>query len=419
MTRLLVIADDLTGANDAGAQFAKHGVSTLIVMDWESARPEEQSGAAVIVVDTQSRHLLPDEAFQRVAHIARQARGSGIRALYKKTDSTLRGNIGAELAAIIETWDGVSIVYVPAVPAAQRVVRKGVVYVNGAPVAETYFAHDPLCPVHHSYLPDVIAAESDIPCEVVELDSLRKNAVDFRKSGRIFIVDGETDADLRKTAQILKAQQATCCFAGPAAFAEHLIGLLDISASPFRSYKVDGPYLAVNGSLNPVSLEQVNYGLQRGYISAQLTPEALFPKQDASSHSNYQERTAPILEALMRNEDVVVYTTLTEAGAEPYFQAAEQLGMNHQAASRHITRSLAQFVGAIMEKAEATLVIFGGETAEAILRTLNCKRFRIQSEISIGVNTLEAEVFNRNVSVITKSGGFGARSILEDIRKRC
>ena len=95
MILLFIIAADFTGALDTGVQFAARGIPTQVTVD-----PEVDFAAhdtAVLVVDTETRHLPASEAYEKVFHLSRRALAYGIRNIYKKTDSALRGNIGAEL----------------------------------------------------------------------------------------------------------------------------------------------------------------------------------------------------------------------------------------------------------------------------------------------------------------------------------
>ncbi|MDR1439675.1 MAG: four-carbon acid sugar kinase family protein [Clostridiales bacterium] len=102
MVELAVIADDLTGALDTGVQFAKQGVATLVAVEAGADLPAHGSPCPVIVANAESRHLPAGAAGERVRRIARGAMAIGAKCLYKKTDSGLRGNIGAELEALIE-----------------------------------------------------------------------------------------------------------------------------------------------------------------------------------------------------------------------------------------------------------------------------------------------------------------------------
>ena len=104
MIKLLIIADDLTGAIDSGVHFATKGIKTKVFPDSSFYLPLDQldKSVEVIVLNTESRHLSPSEAAERVSRATRTGLKAGVNIIYKKTDSTLRGNIGAELEALME-----------------------------------------------------------------------------------------------------------------------------------------------------------------------------------------------------------------------------------------------------------------------------------------------------------------------------
>jgi uncharacterized protein YgbK (DUF1537 family) len=119
MTRLAIVADDLTGALDASAPFAARGLSTRVALGLDDLEAAVASGADVVGVSTDSRDLPP--------HAARQAVADCIALLppdlpiFKKIDSRLKGNIAAELDAISFQHALV----IPAIPAFGRWVREG------------------------------------------------------------------------------------------------------------------------------------------------------------------------------------------------------------------------------------------------------------------------------------------------------
>ena len=78
MVKLLIIADDFTGALDTGVQFAAGGAETRVVTNveynFESAGEEVQ----VLVLDAETRHLKKEEAYEVVFRISRRAFESGV-----------------------------------------------------------------------------------------------------------------------------------------------------------------------------------------------------------------------------------------------------------------------------------------------------------------------------------------------------
>src|SRR5690348_10728682 len=89
----LTIADDLTGALEIGAIFAANGLNAVVATDLDSVRGLR---SPALVLDTETRHLDAQHAAARTRQIAIHARDLSSLLIYKKTDSTLRGNIAAE-----------------------------------------------------------------------------------------------------------------------------------------------------------------------------------------------------------------------------------------------------------------------------------------------------------------------------------
>ena len=88
MLLLLILADDFTGALDTGVQFAACGIPTRVVVGEQVDLAA--SDAAVLVVDTETRHLPAAEAYAVIAKLTREAMSAGVFSIYKKTDSALR-----------------------------------------------------------------------------------------------------------------------------------------------------------------------------------------------------------------------------------------------------------------------------------------------------------------------------------------
>lgn len=119
--RLMIVADDLTGALDSAAPFAAHGYSVAVVTHQSALGEAVASGADVVAVTTRSREIEPQEAASRVA-LAQKERVSHM-ALFKKVDSRLKGNVEAEISAL----EFERAVVLPAIPEFGRVVANGMI----------------------------------------------------------------------------------------------------------------------------------------------------------------------------------------------------------------------------------------------------------------------------------------------------
>ena len=126
-----IVADDMTGAMDCGAQFPPAGWPTRLVLD-----VNDHGHSAAEVVVTETREAEPERA---VRAIHRRLPWLAGRRLFKKIDSTLRGPVGAEIQAMLDaTGIGVALVC-PAIIEEERTVRDGQLLVAGRPLDNTGF----------------------------------------------------------------------------------------------------------------------------------------------------------------------------------------------------------------------------------------------------------------------------------------
>ena len=237
MTQVLALADDLTGALEVGAKFATEGVASVILT--EATLPGTEP---VMVIDTETRHLPPELAAARVTSVLRHAHKPGVRLIFKKTDSTLRGNIAAELEALVRFY-GVRVVYAPAYPAMGRTVKGGRLYLNGVPLEQTGFAKDPLNPIVDSCVPTGIF--------------------------------GDLEEDVQQAAsRILKANPPSLA-AGTGALAEELARRMEIQRIAKPALPRIRSCLVMNGSLHDASARQIEHLAQdEDWTVVQWTPRA-------------------------------------------------------------------------------------------------------------------------------------------------
>ena len=166
-----MIADDLTGACDAAASFAAHGFETRVLLEPGS---EVVAEAELTVVSTNSRDDAADDAAEKVADACRWMRERNIAVLFKKIDSVLRGNIEAEVAAVMSACGFRSAVLTPAFPAMGRTVRQSALRVFGkqpeyGPDLETMFLSQPAVSVED--------AETDEDLAAIAEDALARSPV--------------------------------------------------------------------------------------------------------------------------------------------------------------------------------------------------------------------------------------------------
>jgi D-threonate/D-erythronate kinase len=123
--RLAVVADDLTGAADAAAPFAAHGLTVAVALG------AELPDADVVALNTDNRGRPAVDARARTHQAVRRVRDAEL--LFVKIDSTLRGQVRADVEGALAAWEAAVAVATPAFPAQGRVVRDGALLVHGEP----------------------------------------------------------------------------------------------------------------------------------------------------------------------------------------------------------------------------------------------------------------------------------------------
>lgn len=234
---ILALADDLTGALEVGAKFSAAGIISTV-----RTEPRRMQGEQAVVYDTETRHAAPDEAARKVKRFVQESGIQGDVLLYKKTDSTLRGNIAAELAALADLFPDMQIGYAPAYPEMGRTVRQGILYVDGTAVAETEFASDQLNPVRASAIAALVPPQA-----------------------RCTIFDGEHTAHVAAATRTMLANLNMRIVAGPGALAETLARHVAGEHGPSPALPRLQSCLVLNGSRHERAARQMRYAEDLGW----------------------------------------------------------------------------------------------------------------------------------------------------------
>ena len=413
MTRLLIIADDFTGALDTGVQFSKRGISTQVCVyqdiDWKMLYNDIE----VLVVDTESRHLNAGEAYQRVYQLCCQAKISGIRYFYKKTDSTLRGNIGAELSALVDACNLSELPFIPAYPKTGRITKNGYQYVDGVLLHETAFGRDPLDPVNDAYIPNIINEQTNkIVNSIILLNDIW-NKLDGLP-GDISVFDAICEEDMVQILHFLDKRKDVTAVAGCAGFAPYLVDLFSLEIAEYKILKTAYlPALVVCGSVNDISIAQTEYAEMAGVKSKLLSLTELLKKSNSDSqvHKSYIKS---ILDGLSRDGCFILKTASSKEDVISLLDQAK--GYKNQDLYEGIAEGIGFLVKQIVKRYTiGTLVIFGGDTAIGIIHQLDCKGIFPKTELMPGIVLSQIDCSDFQGVLITKAGGFGEVEGLMDI----
>lgn len=388
--QLLVIADDLTGSNDAGVQFARQGVRALVLSDWRAGNLP--AGYSVVVINTESRHIPAPDAADRVRRVVTVGMAAGVGRFYKKTDSTLRGNIGAELQALLQATGAPFIPFIPALPDLGRTTRDGIHYVHGRRISETAFSHDPLNPVHHDSVAQVLAPQVTIPITSAK-------ALNASPEG-IVILDCESNSDLAVIARDLAEAGHLRVLAGSVALAGYLPPFLNLDLEAPDRPRPELPMLFVNGSVNERALDQIAEGAKH-YSKVQLTLRQLL--------GGHADITIP-----RGGGNVLLYSVAKRDDLKQFHAYADAHGIHEKQLHLRVAERTGQIVHEILAaNVFQTLVVFGGDTLTAIARANHWKGFISLDEAAPGLSV--SKPIDSDLTLISKSGGFGDVDIVNTI----
>lgn len=405
MVKLLVIADDFTGALDTGVQFrAKDSLVLVYQQGNQSLKDILKKDIQVLIVDTETRHMNPEEAYRIVFGIVSTAVELGISYIYKKTDSGMRGNIGSELTAFLRASKAAGIHYIPAFPQMGRTTVNGIHYIEGIPVSESVFGADPFEPVKKSAVKDIIAEQSD-----VKVRQMGRTASDCEADG-ILVYDSTTEDEMYRLAVGLKEKGQLHFLAGCAGFAAILFWLLGIETHEKVLPDFQKGLLIICGSINSVTVRQLDYASSAGMHRVCLLPEQKLEKEWPDSEEGKACIAGWRAEA-QSHEDMII-----ECGVHDFEQTSvymRQKNMELEEARCRIADTMGGVLKGLLDCGlKSTLLVTGGDTLLAFMQNIRQNTLVPMCELLSGVVLSQLEYDGTIFNLISKSGGFGRDDLL-------
>jgi D-threonate/D-erythronate kinase len=398
MTRWLIVADDLTGAADAASAFARRGVTTEVT--WRESPPTD---AEVVSYDADSRRLSAASADAQHRSAARRLLTPD-RQLFKKIDSTLRGQPAAEIAALCATLHELGRpgcgVLAPANPSMGRSTRDGRVFVHGQRLEDTetwlldhtYADADLVTMATAAGLAAVKVSLAAVRAEPAVLQATLSEAVARAQrlaQATVVIADAESDDDLSRIAAAASGNVGL--FIGTGGLASALARRLpERKRPPTHIPRNDAGAVIVMGSLSSASraaARELQARLNVRHVC--FAPETLLDESRAALRAR---EAARIAETLKAGDDVLVEIS---AGAKP----DPDLGPS-------LARSLAECLWPAMWNVSG-LFATGGEIASALLARWCVGGILLLDEVEAGISLGIIAIHDTRIPIVTKPGGFG------------
>ncbi len=393
MTRLIIIADDLTGAADTAACFAQAGLHTVVVIpETGFSRLSSQTPVSIDVLSlsTNSRQLTAAEADRRVRQAVDWLQHNGFvdphTLFYKKVDSLLRGHPAVELGAMLDALDLDRALIAPAFPAQGRLTLNGRQVIGSGPAARQID------------LGEIFGQPHAGP------STLHWLPLEHRLTGAgpgLYVADAESEAGLEALARELPVQgfRLACGSAGLARALQRVNwpGRPPASTPPARSPAAP-PVLVVAGSRAPALARQVEAARQSGLRV--ITPGPSFLERAAFQ----PEELALALAKILRAGQPAILTTV----GLPVLPEGDEL----------VAGRLAAVAGWLVDAGlVGGLLLTGGDTAAAVCHRLGASLIGLHGEPVPGIAAgALLDGTHPGLPVITKAGAFECdlRLLIED-----
>lgn len=412
MLSLLIIADDFTGALDTGVQFASTGLRVKVTTDIESDFLALHT-KDVLVMDTETRHCSAKQAYERVYRVAERAAACKVPYILKKTDSGLRGNIGSELTALLDTTERNSLPFIPAFPRMKRTTVGGRQYFNGVLVEQSVFGKDPFNPVTASYIPDIIRQQSGVPVVVMHRDQPPMNQI---CQNRIEVYDAESDEEIRQIAEKLFSRGELEIMAGCAGLASVLPNVLQLRGTGQPVRLEQGGLFIINGSLNPVTAAQLKEAARRGIPRIPLQPEQKLEQDYWDTDAG--RRTINDIFLTYQRFGCCIVDTIDSPGDNNTEVYTQERKIPLDQLVKRIPETLGVMAKKILTRDEHMVpMVIGGDTLRGILGGMGVSEMEPICEIVPGtVLSVFVQKGNKR-QILSKSGGFGEETILVQIER--
>ena len=428
MVKLLILADDFTGALDTGVQFSGKGIRTQVVVSSHWVEPD--SDCDVIVIDVETRHVPKEKAYEIVNDVCQRAVKYGIRCFYKKTDSALRGNVGSELQAAADAVFGKNIVFVPAFPAMRRITVDGVHYIDGIPVKESVFGQDPFEPVMYDRVDELLRAtgykggvigvgKAERKLQAAEERKTQASEERGQKAAeaakqQLFLYDAETDADLDEIAEAVSKKSDIPILAGCAGFAAKLPELLKLPVKKSGDVKLKENLVFLCGSVNPITKSQIVYGEKMGIPRIHLKPE----EKLEISYWNQPVGLEKIRQLAKDGMQHIIIDSNDEEGHNDTMEYAAKKGYSIEDVRVRISETLGYLLKKLIDAGmEGTYLITGGDTLIGFMKAIGVSELEPVNEIRPGCVLTSLNYQDKKHYVITKSGGFGQERLIEQLTR--
>ena len=382
MQKYIVIADDLTGSNATCSLFKKIGLRAASILKLQG---DINYDVDVISYSTASRGLDKEEAYKKVSEAIKILKNKDVLVYNKRIDSTLRGNIGTEINAMLDNLEDDRIaVVIPSYPDSGRIVVNKTMLVNGVLLENSDAGKDPKTPIKTSCVESLIQKDikysstyftlSDIEQPIEEIVKKIQEAI---KKSRVLIFDAVNNEDIIKISKAIIHSDINIITVDPGPFT------LYYSKELQKKNHLEKKILMVIGSVTATTKKQIEYILQEENIFlVKMKVEDFFEKETCLKEI---ERVISFIKKGIVSYDLFLVTTspIGDEKKADLQKLAENLNTTVEEISKIIANTLTETVVKILKETEKFEGVYssGGDITIALLEKLKAIGVEIREEV--------------------------------------
>jgi len=382
MQKYIVIADDLTGSNATCSLFKKIGLRAASILKLQG---DINYDVDVISYSTASRGLDKEEAYKKVSEAIKILKNKDVLVYNKRIDSTLRGNIGTEINAMLDNLEDDRIaVVIPSYPDSGRIVVNKTMLVNGVLLENSDAGKDPKTPIKTSCVESLIQKGikysstyftlSDIEQPIEEIVKKIQEAI---KKSRVLIFDAVNNEDIIKISKAVIHSNINIITVDPGPFT------LYYSRELQKKNHLEKKILMVIGSVTATTKKQIEYILQEEDIFlVKMKVEDFFEKETCLKEI---ERVIAYIKKGITSYDLFLVTTspIGDEKKADLQKLAENLNTTVEKISKIIANTLTETVVKILKETQKFEGIYssGGDITIALLEKLKAIGVEIREEV--------------------------------------
>ena len=383
MKRVLMIADDLTGANANCSLMKKIGLRAASFLGTNISQIPKNID--VVAATTDSRAMTSKQSYKEVAKKVKLFKDEDIILYSKRIDSTLRGNLGAELQAYQDSLAEKRVaIAVPAYPNSGRIVINGTMYVNGNLLVNTDAGKDPKMPVISSKVIDNFKKSykgriKEVFIEDIEkgLEHLINLIKSYSKDFDLIIFDTISNSHISLIAKAVSKSEIKYISVDPGPFSTELTSLL------YKRLHIQTKALAVIGSVTQITIDQLKE-LKKNYKHYEVKVDPI-KLMNMGTIQDEISRALKLIKGNIEKVDLAILTTTPENLEDRLnlIEISKETGISVDDLSLIISRGLANIAKQILEDNETFSGIFssGGDITVALAEELLSTGIEIKQEV--------------------------------------